>query len=327
MERRYLGRTGVSVSPLCLGTMMFGAWGNTDHDDCIPFTARSTSGSTSSTPPTSTRPANPRRSSAKLSSVAATTSRWPRSSGPRWVRTRTSAASRGAGSSPRSRTRCGDWAPIGSTSTRCTAPTRTPTSTKRSERSPTWSTRARSATSAHRPSPPGRSQTRNGRSANGTWNDSAPNSRRTPSSCTGSNSTCCRLPPATAWASSPTARSPAGCPAAGTPTRHPHRQRVSDSSTASTCAYPRTSASSRQSKRWPRWPTCGPVAHRARDCLGGQPPCRYLGDHRTADDGAARQQLPAADVTFDAALLDRIDEIVRSGVNLTPPIRATANTY
>src|SRR4051812_24300849 len=33
MEYRSLGRTGVQVSPLCLGTMMFGAWGNTDHDD------------------------------------------------------------------------------------------------------------------------------------------------------------------------------------------------------------------------------------------------------------------------------------------------------
>jgi aryl-alcohol dehydrogenase-like predicted oxidoreductase len=35
MDNRYLGRTGVEVSPLCLGTMMFGAWGNTDHDDSI----------------------------------------------------------------------------------------------------------------------------------------------------------------------------------------------------------------------------------------------------------------------------------------------------
>jgi aryl-alcohol dehydrogenase-like predicted oxidoreductase len=33
MEYRALGRTGVRVSKLCLGTMMFGAWGNTDHDD------------------------------------------------------------------------------------------------------------------------------------------------------------------------------------------------------------------------------------------------------------------------------------------------------
>jgi aryl-alcohol dehydrogenase-like predicted oxidoreductase len=35
MERRKLGSTGVSVSPLCLGAMMFGAWGNTDHDDSV----------------------------------------------------------------------------------------------------------------------------------------------------------------------------------------------------------------------------------------------------------------------------------------------------
>jgi aryl-alcohol dehydrogenase-like predicted oxidoreductase len=35
MEHRLLGRTGVQVSPLCLGAMMFGAWGNPDHEDSI----------------------------------------------------------------------------------------------------------------------------------------------------------------------------------------------------------------------------------------------------------------------------------------------------
>jgi aryl-alcohol dehydrogenase-like predicted oxidoreductase len=35
MELRPLGRTGVMVSPLCLGAMMFGAWGNPDHDESI----------------------------------------------------------------------------------------------------------------------------------------------------------------------------------------------------------------------------------------------------------------------------------------------------
>ncbi|WP_097327270.1 aldo/keto reductase [Paractinoplanes atraurantiacus] len=35
MEHRPLGRTGVSVSKLCLGTMMFGDWGNKDHDESI----------------------------------------------------------------------------------------------------------------------------------------------------------------------------------------------------------------------------------------------------------------------------------------------------
>ncbi len=35
IEYRKLGSTGVNVSPLCLGAMMFGAWGNTDHEDSI----------------------------------------------------------------------------------------------------------------------------------------------------------------------------------------------------------------------------------------------------------------------------------------------------
>src|SRR3954454_14445609 len=35
MEMRTLGRTGVQVSPLCLGAMMFGAWGNSDHEDSV----------------------------------------------------------------------------------------------------------------------------------------------------------------------------------------------------------------------------------------------------------------------------------------------------
>ena len=32
---RTLGRTGIRVSPLCLGAMMFGAWGNPDHPDAV----------------------------------------------------------------------------------------------------------------------------------------------------------------------------------------------------------------------------------------------------------------------------------------------------
>ncbi|HEV8296963.1 MAG TPA: aldo/keto reductase [Acidimicrobiales bacterium] len=34
MEYRTLGSTGITVSTACLGTMMFGAWGNPDHDEC-----------------------------------------------------------------------------------------------------------------------------------------------------------------------------------------------------------------------------------------------------------------------------------------------------
>jgi aryl-alcohol dehydrogenase-like predicted oxidoreductase len=35
MNYRNLGSAGVKVSPLCLGTMMFGTWGNSDHAECI----------------------------------------------------------------------------------------------------------------------------------------------------------------------------------------------------------------------------------------------------------------------------------------------------
>jgi aryl-alcohol dehydrogenase-like predicted oxidoreductase len=35
MKYRSIGRTGIQVTPYCLGAMMFGAWGNPDHEDSI----------------------------------------------------------------------------------------------------------------------------------------------------------------------------------------------------------------------------------------------------------------------------------------------------
>ncbi|SNQ45334.1 Aldo/keto reductase [Frankia canadensis] len=35
MQYTKLGRTGITVSRACLGGMMFGSWGNTDHDECL----------------------------------------------------------------------------------------------------------------------------------------------------------------------------------------------------------------------------------------------------------------------------------------------------
>jgi aryl-alcohol dehydrogenase-like predicted oxidoreductase len=35
MDYRTLATTGTKVTPLCLGAMMFGAWGNPDHEDSI----------------------------------------------------------------------------------------------------------------------------------------------------------------------------------------------------------------------------------------------------------------------------------------------------
>jgi aryl-alcohol dehydrogenase-like predicted oxidoreductase len=35
MQMRVLGATGVQVTPLCLGAMMFGSWGNPDHEETV----------------------------------------------------------------------------------------------------------------------------------------------------------------------------------------------------------------------------------------------------------------------------------------------------
>jgi len=40
MDYARLGRSGLKVSRLCLGTMTFGRWGNTDHDDCARIIRR-----------------------------------------------------------------------------------------------------------------------------------------------------------------------------------------------------------------------------------------------------------------------------------------------
>ena len=40
MEMRTVGSTGVQVSEYCLGAMMFGKWGNPDHEDCVRIAHR-----------------------------------------------------------------------------------------------------------------------------------------------------------------------------------------------------------------------------------------------------------------------------------------------
>jgi aryl-alcohol dehydrogenase-like predicted oxidoreductase len=44
MHYRSFGKTGVRVSPLCLGAMMFGKWGNESHDDSIKIIHRALDG-------------------------------------------------------------------------------------------------------------------------------------------------------------------------------------------------------------------------------------------------------------------------------------------
>ena len=94
MKYRQLADTGVFVSELCLGTMTFGGRGQMWESDRRPrsdggrrasCTARSTPGSTSSTPPMSTRPASRRRCSARRSGAGATRSCWRRRCAAGWA--------------------------------------------------------------------------------------------------------------------------------------------------------------------------------------------------------------------------------------------------
>ena len=101
MDYRTLGRTGVKVSPLCLGAMMFGAWGNTDHDECIRIIHRALDAGINfiDTADVYSRGESEEIVGKALAGGGATT--WcspPRCTG-RWATTRTSSATPAAGSS------------------------------------------------------------------------------------------------------------------------------------------------------------------------------------------------------------------------------------
>src|ERR1700750_1979488 len=104
MDYRPLGRTGVQVSKLCLGTMMFGAWGNTDHDDSIRIIHAALDAGINFVDTADVYSAGESEEIVGKALTAATTSCWPPSSACRWTRTPTTAAARAAGSSRRSRT-------------------------------------------------------------------------------------------------------------------------------------------------------------------------------------------------------------------------------
>ncbi len=160
MEHRDLGSTGVKVSPLCLGAMMFGAWGNTDHEDSIRIIHRALDAGINFI---DTADVYSRGESEEIVGKALAGGRRETvvlatkvhgKMGDEGGRIQISTATRAAGSSRRSRTACGGSAPTGSTCTRSTARSPTPTSMRPSARSATWSATARSATSAARRSPP-----------------------------------------------------------------------------------------------------------------------------------------------------------------------------
>ena len=156
----------------------------------------------------------------------------------RWATTPTSRAIRGAGSCPRSRTRCAGCGTDHIDLYQVHRPDPTPTSRRRSRRSRTWSAAARSGRSAPRRCPPPRSSRRSGSPSAAGWSGSAPSSRRTRSSTAASSARCCRPASATAWACWSGARSARACsPAASARARQTDlRARRGSSSTSPTSA-------------------------------------------------------------------------------------------
>ena len=131
MEYTNLGRTGLKVSRLCLGTMNFGP--QTPRRTASPsWTARWSWASTSSTPPTSTAGSGRGRHRADHRPLARAGRRPPREdrAGHQGLRpdgrvARTSAGCRPTTSAGRARTACAACRPTTSTSTRCTTSTAT----------------------------------------------------------------------------------------------------------------------------------------------------------------------------------------------------------
>jgi predicted aldo/keto reductase-like oxidoreductase len=107
MDYRSLGRTGVKVSPLCLGAMMFGAWGERDHDESIGIIHRALDAGINFI---DTADVYSQGESEEIVGKALAGGRrddvCSRPSTARWGTTRTSSATRAAGSCVRSRTAC-----------------------------------------------------------------------------------------------------------------------------------------------------------------------------------------------------------------------------
>ncbi len=157
MEYRPLGRTGVSVSQLCLGAMMFGAFGNPDHDDAIKIIHKALDAGINFIDTADGYSAGESEEilgkalagGRRESVVLAVKFGVPFGDGPQPSRSVAAVDHR-----RRSRARCAGFRPTGSTSTRWAFPIRTPISTRPSARCLTSCAPARSAPSARRRFPP-----------------------------------------------------------------------------------------------------------------------------------------------------------------------------
>ena len=335
MELRPLGRTGVQVSPLCLGAMMFGAWGNPDHDESIRIIHRALDAGINFIDTADVysqrrvggdrrqgagrRPARRRRARDEV----------PRPDG---RRRRTSAATRGAGSCRRSRAslrRLGtDWIDL-----------------YQVHRYDTGTDIEETLGALDRPRPPGQGPLRRLLDVPGVARSSRrsgcaraarpaalrrASSRRTRCSCAGSRPTCCR--PAQRYGMGVIPWSPlsggwlSGRYRKGADIAEPTsaaRRRLPDRYDLSLPGEPGQARGRRRSSRSSptrRASRSIQLAHR----VGHPPSGGDGGDHRPAHDGAARVPAGRGRRRLDDALLDRIDEIVPPGVEHQPRRRRVA---
>ena len=198
MEHRTLGRTGVSVSKLCLGAMMFGAWGEPDHEESIRIIHAALDAGINFIDTADVYSAGESEEivgkalagGQRDDVVLATKVGFPMGDDPSQRGASRRRIIRGVEDSLRRLNT--DWIDL----YQIHRPDPTPTSTRPSARSAISSTRARSAPSATRPSPPQRSPRRSGRPSGEDMSGSAQSSHRTRSSSARSSTTCC--PPASA---------------------------------------------------------------------------------------------------------------------------------
>ena len=202
MKYHSLGRTGMKVSPLCLGAMMFGAWGNQDHDDSVKIIHAALDAGINFVDTADVYSAGEseeivgkalvgRRDDVVLATkVHATMGKDPNMAGNsrRWIIRECENSLRRLG------TDYIDLYQIHRPDPTCDVDD----TLERARR--TSSTRARCGTSGARPSRPPRSSRRSGRPSGATASGSSASSRRTRSSCAASRPTCCRPATGTAWA-------------------------------------------------------------------------------------------------------------------------------
>ena len=299
MEQRRLGSTGVWVSELCLGTMMFGEWGTKDHDESIRIIHRALDAGINFVDTADVYSAGESEvivgkalAGRRDDVVLATKVFMPmgddpnhRGSSRRWIIREVEDSLR--------RLRHRLDRPLPDPPLR----PRRPTSTRPSAPSPTWSTRARSATSAtrrsrasadrrgpvDRPRAPNRErfvteQPPYSILARGIENDILP--------------TCQRYGMGVLLLQPARRRLAVRPLPQGRRRRDPHRPPASAWPTGSTSTCRRTSASSRPPTQLAQLADeAGITPDRARDRLRPAPPRRHLGDHRPPDHGTPRIQL------------------------------------